>query len=320
MMRGEQDAAEGAKLARHRLARRAPERSKTCDDGQHTEPDRQCARSVEAEIEHPVLVEPGRIVPLERPVPEHGADDHDCTDDERHEADPVPAAPALSPRSEVPGPPDEERAREQEDDRNHGELTAHEWSDQRGEHGTADPPARRRHERAQDQEERERREEVRERLLDDHRGVGDRGNRRRRRGDEERRPAPDDETCDPVRGKDGCGHHDHRQVLHGRVRGVEVVDQPRGCEHVGPERGEGVRRAAPSRVTGVGDRPGQLRQLELVAEEPRCLVSPGLDHEDDREPEEDAEQRHRGQKTVDQRLFGWRCARGHDGHRRISRR
>ena len=72
-------------------------------------------------------------------------------------------------------------------------------------------------------------------------------------------------------------------------------------------------------MAGVGDGARELSELQFVAEKPRRLVRPGLDHVHDGKPEEDAQQWHGRQQAIRQRLFSRRRSRGHDSHSRISR-
>src|SRR4051812_29462124 len=57
-------------------------------------------------------------------------------------------------------------------------------------------------------------------------------------------------------------------------------------------------------MAGRGDRPRQLRQLELVAEEPRRHPLPRLEPVYGAEPEIEAGERDRAQQAVDERIAG----------------
>ena len=79
------------------------------------------------------------------------------------------------------------------------------------------------------------------------------------------------------------------------------------------ERPERVRLAAARRVAGGRDRARELRRLELVREEPRRPVQPGLDAVDEAEPGEDGEDGKRRAPPLEPRP----CGRG-DRDRRHS--
>src|SRR5947208_5437663 len=54
-------------------------------------------------------------------------------------------------------------------------------------------------------------------------------------------------------------------------------------------------------MAGLRDRAGELRQLELVTEQPRRAVAPCLPRVDDAEPEKHREERKRGEEPVGER-------------------
>ena len=104
--------------------------------------------------------------------------------------------------------------------------------------------------------------------------------------------------------------------LIGRVRGSHVVDAPDRCDEVRVERVERVWMAALGRMAGCADGARQLRELELVAEEPRRHAPPRLEHVDGRQPDVDARERNGRQQAIGNRVVertsaARRCRRAH---------
>src|SRR5207253_4973971 len=85
------------------------------------------------------------------------------------------------------------------------------------------------------------------------------------------------------------------------VRGVRRVDRPERRDHVGVDRLEERRLAAPRRMPGGLDRARELRPLELVGEGPRRLPGPCLDEVEGESEENEAEERDRGEEAVEAR-------------------
>src|SRR5438128_999160 len=132
----------------------------------------------------------------------------------------------------------------------------------------------------------------------------------------------------------GREHHRRHQeavhVLEHAGGGVRVVDPPHRREHVVVERLEPVGVAEHGRPARVRDRALDVRVLELVAEQPRRDVAPGLPGVQEDEPDERGRERHRRDDAVVPPARGdrRRCRRAHSataprttlGSRSVSRR
>src|SRR5581483_4253542 len=194
--------------------------------------------------------------------------------------------------------PPHERERDEEQDRDHDQLATYGGRDQRRDDCGDRPPPCPHHERLRDQEETERGIRIGEVLLDDPAGVRERRNDCRPGRREERPGLRHDHPREEVRREQHRRHHEDVEVLHARIRRRDVVDQPDGRRQHDVERMEAVRFAAPGGVARVGDRARELRQLELVREEPRRRVLPRFDAVDDAEPDVDARERDGRERTV----------------------
>ena len=221
----------------------------------------------------------------------HRVEDDQQDDDHDEEADPVPGLPvAAQATTAVAGEPEREGRRGRAGDHHH-ELVAHQRRGEADEGGAGDRAEARRDERAREQVEAERRPEIRERLLEQQLGVHERRDHRGAGGREDR-PAPRDEhPREEVRGEDDRRHRRDADRLDDAVRARRVVDPPRGRDQVDVERRERMRDAAPRLVSRHRDRARELRALELVADEPRREVPPGLPAVEQAEPDEDRQQR-----------------------------
>ena len=215
----------------------------------------------------------GRDRPGLRELADQAAEhDHDAAPD-HDRADPVPGpepgdpAPARRARQRV------QAGGEDEDDGQHAELAAHEAAQERRNRREADPQDGFPHERRREQQEGERRVRIAERLLEDHRRVGERRHRRRAGGGEQRRPRRYDRAREQVGGDDRESHGHDADVLHDRIGQRGRLHRPGRRDQPGVEGLPEVRIAAARAVTGRLDGTGDLRQLELVGEQPRRGVA-----------------------------------------------
>ena len=197
-------------------------------------------------------------------------------DHEYRQADPVPGSPGGAPALAGRGLPREPEQTEREHREEDGELRPRQRRGCAGCKRRYTTTPARAYERAGDEPQRERRQGIRDRLLHEDRRVGERGDRDGRPRGGERVPLRSDHPCERVRGEDGRRHREDENELRGRPRRGRRREPPDGCEDVGHERRQAIRLAPPSRLAGLGDRAGELGQLELVGEDRRYGTSRGL--------------------------------------------
>src|SRR5439155_668297 len=131
-----------------------------------------------------------------------------------------------------------------------------------------------------------------------------------------------------VRGEHRRGHHDDARVLDRGVAVPDAVDPPERRDQIRVERVEAGRMIPLGGVPGLGDRPRDLCELELVGEEPRRDVAARLPAVEHTKPEEGAGERDRPVEAIDRgnrnrgRSFHYGCATPSttSGSRSVSRR
>ena len=255
--------------------RRAPEQHDERDDGDHGDVQRQLLDVPEPEAEHlaEVVASLADDAVRAEQVGERAAARKLGDDDEQGERDEpaqkreeAPYHPAVAPQRRKDERCDEERAHEPEGLRT-GEDCGDECRCERGDTSRR-RPLERPHERPREDE----RHRVEERLGDDRRRVGHRGDRDRgHRADE--REAPTRHATRDQPGGDGCERHrDRVRRLRRRVGArQEVEDRVRRREEDRVQDAVAAgRHPTHGERPGVGDAPGELRVDQLVDEDERC--------------------------------------------------
>ena len=207
---------------------------------------------------------------------------------------PIPRTTRSDPVADRPRPPPglEPGARQQQEDHRervdrdqHRELAADSGRDETGRGGADRPPARPHGERLPDEEEAQGGPRVCGRLLDQERGVRERRGRDRADRREQRPRLREDRPREEVGREERGRHHEHPDVLDRRVGGGDVADLPERREQIGVQRLEPGRMAAELAVACLRDRARDLRELQLVREQPRRHVPAGLPAVQDDEQE-----------------------------------